>query len=109
MWSTGHAPACGLSHYELGMLLVHSEKWTEAAEELRQAVTHDPTLGPAFYQLGRVYARLGETEKSQLMLAEFKKLRSNRKATTHVQPTWHETKTPEKKPSSEIAAGPGVQ
>jgi len=67
-------PAYGLSHYELGILLVHSERWKEAAEELSQAVARDPSLGPAYYQLGRVYSRLGEADKSKLMFAEFKKL-----------------------------------
>jgi len=34
----------------------------QAAQELSLAVTHHPTLSAAYYQLARVYARLGETE-----------------------------------------------
>jgi len=67
-------PDYALSHYELGKLLVHSKQLTAAAEELSQAVAHDPSLSAAYYQLAQVYAKLGETEKSERMLAQFQKL-----------------------------------
>ena len=41
---------------------------------LSQAVEHDPSLSAAYYQLVRVYARLGEKEKSERALADFEKL-----------------------------------
>jgi hypothetical protein len=41
---------------------------------LTQAVNDDPGLSSAYYQLGRVYAKLGETEKSERMLADFERL-----------------------------------
>ena len=63
-----------MPHYELGKLLVNSRQLTQAAQELNQAATYDPGLGSAYYQLSRVYARLGETKKSQRALAEFEKL-----------------------------------
>jgi hypothetical protein len=37
-------------------------------------VKDDPGLNAAYYQLARVYAKLGETEKSEHFLSEFKKL-----------------------------------
>ena len=37
-------------------------------------MTLDPTLGDSDYQLARVYARLGESEKSKQMFAQFNKL-----------------------------------
>ena len=67
-------PDYALSHYELGKLLVHSKQLTAAAEELNQAVAHDPSLSAAYYQLAQVHAKLGETEKSESMLAQFQKL-----------------------------------
>jgi len=36
-------------------------------------VTRDPALSAAYYQLGRVYARLGETEKSARAIVEFQR------------------------------------
>jgi Tfp pilus assembly protein PilF len=45
-----------------------------AAHELEQAVAYDPGLSAAYYQLGRVYSKLGQTEKSDRVLKEFKKL-----------------------------------
>ena len=68
------APNYGLPHYELGKVLVRSKQWSAAAQELQQAVNHDPNLSAAYYQLARVYAKLGETEKSERMLADFEKL-----------------------------------
>jgi tetratricopeptide (TPR) repeat protein len=68
------APNYGLSHYELGKLLVRSRQWNAAAGELQQAVIHDPSLSAAHYQLARVYAKLGETEKSERTLADFERL-----------------------------------
>jgi Flp pilus assembly protein TadD len=67
-------PDYALPHYELGKLLVSSKQLTQAVQELNQAVTYDPGLGSAYYQLGHVYARLGETEKSQHCLGEFERL-----------------------------------
>jgi uncharacterized protein HemY len=63
-----------LSHYELGKLLVQSNRLPEAAEELRQAIQYEPDLSAAYYQLSRVYARLGEAEKSKSVMAEFERL-----------------------------------
>jgi len=45
-----------------------------AAQELELAVKDDPRLTAAYYQLARVYTKLGETEKSQRALAEFERL-----------------------------------
>lgn len=67
-------PDYALPHYELGKLLVSSKQLKQAVDELKQAVTYDPDLTSAYYQLGHVYARLGETEKSQQCLAEFERL-----------------------------------
>ncbi len=67
-------PTYALSHYELGKLLVQSNRLSAAAEELSQAVHYNPNLSAAYYQLSRVYARLGEAEKSKGVLAEFERL-----------------------------------
>lgn len=67
-------PEYALSHYQLGKLQASSKQWKEAREELEKAITVDPGLTSAYYQLAGVYVRLGETEKSEHMLAEFKRL-----------------------------------
>jgi uncharacterized protein HemY len=65
-------PKYALPHYELGKLWVYTQRWKEAEEdELEGAITADPVLTSAYYQLSRVYAGLGETEKSERMLAQF--------------------------------------
>jgi predicted Zn-dependent protease len=90
-------PDYALSHYELGKLLVHSKQLKEAAEELNQAVTRDPSLSAAYYQLAQVYAKLGETEKSERMLAQFQKLHAQESsdATALADDTRKETESPE--------------
>lgn len=68
-------PSYALPHYELGKLLVSEQQQLQtAAYELEQAIAHDPGLRAAYYQLGRVYSKLGQTEKSNRVLKEFKKL-----------------------------------
>jgi tetratricopeptide (TPR) repeat protein len=67
-------PDYALSHYELGKLLVQSKQLKAAAEELTQAVANDPSMAAAYYQLAQVHAKLGETQKSERMLAQFQKL-----------------------------------
>ena len=53
---------------------MHSTQWRAAGQELEQAVAHDANLSAAYYQLARVYAKLGETKKSERLFAEFRKL-----------------------------------
>src|SRR5712692_7124732 len=67
-------PTYALSHYELGKLLVQSNRLSAAAVEVSQAVHYNPNLSAAYYQLSRVYARLGEAEKSKGVLSEFERL-----------------------------------
>jgi tetratricopeptide (TPR) repeat protein len=40
-------------HYDKGLDLMRSEKWDEAAEEFRTAISHDPLLTMAHYNLGQ--------------------------------------------------------
>jgi len=67
-------PKYALSHYGLGKLWANAQRWKEAKDDLEAAIAADSGLTSAYYQLSRVYARLGEKEKSEQMLAEFKKL-----------------------------------
>jgi len=65
-----------LPHYGLGKLSVYSQQWKEARDEFEAAITAEPRLTSAYYQLARVYAKLGEKEKSESVLAAFKRLHS---------------------------------
>jgi len=59
-------------------------------------VEHDPSLSAAFYQLVRVYARLGETAKSERALADFNRLYERQETDSQAmeQDTKEETESP---------------
>jgi len=67
-------PEYALPHYELGKLWVYSKQWKDARQEFESTIAVDPGFTSAYYHLARVYARLGEGEKSESMLADFKRL-----------------------------------
>lgn len=67
-------PEYPLPHYELGKLWVYSKRWKEAQGAFESVVATDPSFTSAYYHLARVYTRLGEKEKSESALAEFKRL-----------------------------------
>ena len=69
-------PDYALPHYELGKLLAHSDAPT-ALLELQKAVTYEPGLVQAYYQLSRVAAALGQKEKSEQALATFNRLKKH--------------------------------
>jgi Flp pilus assembly protein TadD len=51
----------------------------KARKELETAVQLRPTLSPALYQLGQVYHKLGEEERSREALEKFQKLTQEEK------------------------------
>jgi uncharacterized protein HemY len=59
-------------HYQLGKLFERTNELKRATEQLEIAVRYQPDLAQAFYHLGRIYARLGEKEKSDQALSTFK-------------------------------------
>jgi uncharacterized protein HemY len=67
-------PEYALPHYELGKLWVYSKQWKDASREFESTIAADPGFTSAYYQLARVYAKLGESEKSERVLADFKRL-----------------------------------
>ena len=67
-------PDYALPHYELGKFWAYSNQWNEARREFEAAITTDPGFTSAYYHLARVYTRLGENEKSQTTLANFRRL-----------------------------------
>lgn len=69
-------PDYPLPHYELGKLWVYSKRWKEARDAFESVIAVDPSFTSAYYHLARVYTRLGEKEKSESALAEFKRLHS---------------------------------
>jgi uncharacterized protein HemY len=72
-------PEYALPHYELGKLWVNSKQWNDARQEFESTIAADPGFTSAYYQLARVYARLGEGEKSERVLADFKRLHQKEK------------------------------
>jgi tetratricopeptide (TPR) repeat protein len=67
-------PEYALPHYELGKLSVYSKQWKDARQEFESTIAADPGFTSAYYHLARVYTRLGESEKSERVLADFKRL-----------------------------------
>lgn len=53
------------SHYELGVLLENKHAYQEAEEELLRCIALDSQQPMPHYHLGRVYDRLGETDKAR--------------------------------------------
>jgi tetratricopeptide (TPR) repeat protein len=66
-------PEYALPHYELGKLRKESKQWKEAAAELDKSIALDPGLTSAYYQIALVYGKLGERDKAEHALGEFKK------------------------------------
>jgi len=67
-------PDYPLPHYELGKLWVYSKRWADARDAFESVIATDPSFTSAYYHLARVYTRLGEKEKSEGALANFKRL-----------------------------------
>jgi Tfp pilus assembly protein PilF len=67
-------PQYALPHYELGKLSVYLKQWKDARQEFESAIAVDPSFTSAYYHLARVYTKLGESEKSERVLADFKRL-----------------------------------
>ena len=68
------------SHLSLGKLYVRMQRWTEAAAELNEVVRAEPETAEAYYQLGRVYARLKQKKEADTALAKFKELSESQKS-----------------------------
>jgi tetratricopeptide (TPR) repeat protein len=67
-------PEYALPRYELGKLWVYLKQWKDARQEFESAIAIDPNFTSAYYHLARVYTKLGESEKSERVLANFKRL-----------------------------------
>ena len=51
-------------HYRLGVEALHTERFEQAEQELRQAVKLDPNFFLAYYSLGKTYIALKEYDDS---------------------------------------------
>jgi Flp pilus assembly protein TadD len=67
-------PEYALPHYELGKLSVYAKRWDDARQAFEATIAADAGFTSAYYQLARVYAKLGEKEKSERVLADFTRL-----------------------------------
>jgi Flp pilus assembly protein TadD len=75
-------PDYGLPHYQLGKLLARSggpDVAQRAIRELETAVRDQQDLAGAYYQLSRLYARLGQNEKSRQALDAFNRFKGQEK------------------------------
>jgi len=60
-------------------VLAAQRDYQAARVELERAIELDPQDQTAYYQLGLVYARLGETDRSESAFARSEKLRAEQK------------------------------
>lgn len=72
-------PTNSATHSALGIALAKQKNYQAARIELERAIELDPKDQTAHYQLGLVYGRLGEKERSRAMFAISDKLRSEQK------------------------------
>ncbi len=73
-------PSYAPVHFHLGRLYNQTGDYVHAREELEIAVRLSPDdLPEAYYQLGAVYHRLGEEEKSRQAYQKFQQLKAQRK------------------------------
>jgi predicted Zn-dependent protease len=57
-------------HYQLGMLYMQQQRWSEAQSEFDSVLRINPHHAASFYQLSRTYERMGNVEKARQMAAE---------------------------------------
>ncbi len=76
-------PSYAPIHFHLGRLYLQSGDLAQARDEFETAVRLQPDdLPEAYYQLGNVYHRLGNEEKSRQAYQEFQELKAKRKSET---------------------------
>ena len=63
-------------HYQLGRALARQGRYSEARGPLERAIEARPDLPEAYYQVGRVYVRLGEKDRAEKAFAAFEKFRA---------------------------------
>jgi tetratricopeptide (TPR) repeat protein len=66
-------------HTELGVLFVIEGRLHAASQELETAVQLDPESSAAYYELARIYRKLGDTGHAQLALRNFQRLKARQK------------------------------
>ena len=72
-------PALAEAHMQLGILYARREEHPAAAAELEEAIKYDPTLAVAHYRLAQSLIRLGQKERAEQELKEFRRLNSAQK------------------------------
>jgi protein O-GlcNAc transferase len=68
---------------EEGRILFEKHQLQDAVKQLKLAIEYNPQNEEAYYLLARAYAGMGEKEKSQTMVQQYKKIRAaNQHSTT---------------------------
>lgn len=74
-------PTVRIAHYDLGVICVQASNPSEAIKHFESAVDLDPQRADAYYQLARVYGKLGKREQQRVLLARVKQLHETEHAT----------------------------
>jgi tetratricopeptide (TPR) repeat protein len=67
-------PMVRIAQYDLGVICAQTMKPSEAIEHFESAVELDPKRADAYYQLARVYGKLGKRDRQRALLAQVKQL-----------------------------------
>jgi tetratricopeptide (TPR) repeat protein len=74
-------PTVRIAQYDLGVICAQAAKASEAIEHFELAVKLDPQRADAYYQLARVYGKLGKHDQQRALLAQVKHLHKTEHAT----------------------------
>jgi tetratricopeptide (TPR) repeat protein len=70
-----------IAQYDLGVICAQAMKPSEAIQHFESAVTLDPQMADAYYQLARVYGKLGKRDQQRALLAQVKQIHETEEAT----------------------------
>jgi tetratricopeptide (TPR) repeat protein len=74
-------PTVRIAQYDLGVICAQASKPSEAIKHFESAVEIDPQRADAYYQLARVYGKLGKRDQQRALLARVKQLHEAEHAT----------------------------
>ena len=74
-------PIVRIAQYDLGVICAQAKKPSEAIEHFESAVRLDPQRADAYYQLARVFGKLGKRDQQRALLAQVKQLHETEHAT----------------------------
>jgi Flp pilus assembly protein TadD len=70
------SPSYALPRFQRGRLLSRAGNYAQAREELEKAISLQPNLAEAYYELALLLRRLGKSDEANQAMARFKSFRT---------------------------------